>query len=418
MSRHVFLHVGDTHLCSAHPRNADRLAALDQIIAHARTVEGLAAILWPGDLYHQKSTVDDRNSLVECVRAFAALAPVLIAYGNHDSLGDLDILAKLETRWPVYVIDRPRVARFETATGVDAAAFVLPYPHKGGLVAAGVEHEQLGQDARGLLEPVFIAAAHELQGEAAAGALTLAIGHVNVGGARSSVGQPQIGREIELDPGLLARLGFIYVGLNHIHRHQEIAGAVYAGSVCRMDFGEQEIKGFIEAECVDGAWDWRFVPLDVPRQLHVEGALTRTGFTVRTVNDEPVSTGPDVPGLVLLGIDDWKDADVRCRYAFKKSEISALDVAKIHAEFAGCRSLKLDGVPELEREIRAPEVIAAPTLTAKAEACCRTMGLAVTDGLQAKLAALQTADADTLMRGVALAAEQATQPQRELTEVA
>ena len=115
-----------------------------------------------------------------------------------------------------------------------------------------------------------------------------------------STGQPQIGTEIELDPGLLARLGPIYKGLNHIHKHQAITGAVYAGSICRLDFAEMEPKGFIEIEYQrDGkTWEhrWRFVPLDVPKMIHVDGDLSRERFLIDSVDGEPVSHGPETPG--------------------------------------------------------------------------------------------------------------------------
>ena len=72
--------------------------------------------------------------------------------------------------------------------------------------------------------------------------MTLFIGHANVGGAVTSSGQPNIGREIELSPRHLDRLGPIYKGLNHVHKAQEIHGAHYPGSICRLDWGEIETK--------------------------------------------------------------------------------------------------------------------------------------------------------------------------------
>jgi hypothetical protein len=74
--------------------------------------------------------------------------------------------------------------------------------------------------------------------------LTLMIGHVNVAGAQLSNGQPSIGHEIELNPKHLDRLGDIPKLLNHIHKPQTIAGAHYAGSVCRLDYGEIEEKRY------------------------------------------------------------------------------------------------------------------------------------------------------------------------------
>lgn len=417
MSRHVILHVGDLHICSTHPRNADRLAALDQVIDAVRQIDDLAAIVIPGDLFHQKSTVEDRNALAPRLQDLAgpAGAPVVLTYGNHDAPGDLEIFDRLETHWPIYVVNRAHVLTIRTRTGIEAAIFVLRYPHKAGLVGAGVEHEQLGQTARELLEPIFIEAAATLEESAAAGALPLMIGHINVGGSTASSGQPQIGQELELDPALLARLGPIYKGLNHIHRHQTVAGAVYAGSVCRLDFGEREPKGFIEVEYQrDGAaWEhrWRFVPLDVPRMVKVVGRLTREAFTIREIDGE-TADGADASV--------WRGADIKVAYAYRKSEIGALDLAKIHAEFAEARSLVLDPQPELDHEVRAPEIAAAATLEDKVEAFCALNQIAVTDHVRACLAALQGNDSASLLAQVRTfaAAAGADEPVAQMSEVA
>jgi DNA repair protein SbcD/Mre11 len=377
---HHFLHVGDVHLQSGHPRNADRLASLAQIVAYARERDRLAAFLIPGDLFHQKSTVQDRNDLEQVLSQMAALAPVVLTPGNHDEPDGLQIFGRLRTRYPVHVVSRPQVLRLDAATGVPVAAFVLPYPHRAGLVAAGSAHASLIDEARGLLDPIFTAAAAELAEARTQGAITLMVGHVNVGGARLSSGQPNIGAEIELDPALLARLGPIYKGLNHIHVHQEIAGAVYAGSICRLDFGELEAKGFVHATFLDDeqtqSWTWQFVPLDVPAMVHIDGALTREGFT------------PDDPALVACA--PIAGADVRVRYRFTKAEADVLDIETVRAQFGDARALQLEGVPEREHEIRAPEIAAAATLDEKVIRYCERQGLPVTTGLRRKLAALQT----------------------------
>jgi DNA repair exonuclease SbcCD nuclease subunit len=247
MARHVFVHIGDAHI-GAGPRLADKLAALDQIIVwvdQAAERGELAAILWPGDLFHQKSTIEDRNVLAPRLQRLAQRAPVVLIDGNHDAPGDLEILSRLHAFYPIHVVSEPKILHVCCANGAIARLACLPYPHRGGLVSSGVAHDDLGQEARRLLEPAFMLFASELAAAQGDGAIPLFIGHVNVGGSLSSTGQPQIGREIELDPSLLARLGPVYKGLNHIHRHQELAGAVYAGSVCRMDYGENEDKGFV-----------------------------------------------------------------------------------------------------------------------------------------------------------------------------
>ena len=392
MATHRFLHIGDTHLHADH-RQGDRLAALDQIIAYGEQQSDLAAWLWPGDLFHARSTADDRNAIASRLRRMNALAPVVICYGNHDAPGDLDLFAHLAGRWPVIVQPQPHVLRLRIPTGAMASIFILPYPHRAGLVSAGTASADLVSAGQRALDAIFLDGAARLRVAESEGDLTLMIGHVNVGGSLSSVGQPQIGREIELEPALLARLGDIPKALSHIHKHQQIHDAVYAGSITRMDFGEQEDKGFVEwvYDTVippdRSSWCWRFVPLITPQQFHVEGTLDREYFEITRVNGAPADQRPE-----------WNGADVRVKYTYKKAEISTLDTAKILVEFAGCRSLKLEGIPVLEAQVRAPEVVAAVTLADKTEAFCRRAGLAWTPSLADKVDQIQADDADRLIR--------------------
>lgn len=404
---HVFVHIGDTHIGPG-DRLQDKLDALDQIIVWCEaTAErgALAAILWPGDLYHAKSTIDDRNALALRLQHLAMLAPVVVVYGNHDAPGDLDILGELAATYPIYISSRPEVLRVPTATGAVARVACLPYPHRAGLVGAGVAHDDLGQTARQLLEPQFALFADELRQADANGEIALFVGHVNVGGSLSSTGQPQIGREIELDPGILGRLdGAVYKGLNHIHKHQVVAGdTVYAGSICRQDFGENEAKGFVAVTVTGTTSEWEFIPLKVPAQHLIEGRLTRDGFDITSVDGD----SDDPAGWYFPG--KWAGADVKVRYHYHRSERSAIDLAHIYATVAGCRSLKLDPIAALEREVRAPEVAQAVTVEGKAEAYCQRRQIEWTPAIAAKLTALQQQTPESVLAAVQAMAASAGQ---------
>ena len=65
-----------------------------------------------------------------------------------------------------------------------------------------------------------------------------------------------IGQEHTLLPGIVANPAFDYVALGHIHRHQVLSEkppVVYAGSLERLDFGEEaDDKGFYLVEIGDG----------------------------------------------------------------------------------------------------------------------------------------------------------------------
>lgn len=409
--RHEFIHIGDVHIVKG-DRLQDKLASLNQIIVWAEGAAAratLAAILLPGDLFHAARSADDRifeeNTLIPVMQDLANLAPVVVVYGNHDAPGSLDVFRSLTAKHPIVIVDRPQTIRVECATGIEATIFCLPYVHKAGLVGAGVEHDALGQTARAILEPAFAVAAEELRQARDRGAIPMFIGHINVGGSISSTGQPQIGREIELDPSFLGRLdAAVYKGLNHIHKHQVVAGdTVYAGSICRQDFGENEEKGFVAVTVgvmvdtgkfepdlesdTEGA-TWEFIPLDVPAQYLVQGSLSPEGFSILSVDGNPIDS--DFPT-------SWAGADVKVKYSYKRSERSALDVAHIFAEFAGCRNLKLDQVAEMERDVRAPEVAAAVTIDAKGEAYCTRKNIAWTPTIAAKLTALQQQPAEAIL---------------------
>jgi hypothetical protein len=232
-------------------------------------------------------------------------------------------------------------------------------------------------------------AAADLVDASARGHLTLMIGHVNVAGSITSAGQPNIGREIEIGPQQLDRLGPIYKGLNHIHVAQELHGALYAGSVCRLSWGEIEAKSYLEVVfdndiAEPGAWDYLRRTIDVAPMYHVEGELTRDSFTW-LVKDGPGGGVQPAPA-------SWKGCEVRCRYKFKASEKSVLAEARVLAEFAEAARLDIEPIAQADRSPRdgATEVLAARTLEQKLAAYAHVETLA--PGVADKLAQLQRPD--------------------------
>lgn len=386
---HRFVHIGDAHV-TPEGRMGDKEDALWQIRTAGRKFAAqreLAAWLIPGDLLHTKSTIADRNFWRRYLRALLEDAPVVATYGNHDHPGDLDIFTDLKGAHPFYLASEPQIIRFTTATLKNATVACIPYPHKGGLVGAGLAPEAVGPAAQQALDAIFLGLGAELSEER--GAICFAIGHLNIGGAVASTGQPQIGREIELTPGLLARLPVGYIGLNHIHKHQVCHGAVYAGSICRMDFGENEPKGFVVAsfddkpsgipEWPNGTWSWAFHELSVPKQILASVVYERTSPT----HDQDF----------LWAVQNQAGADVRLRYEYDSAYRDQINLDELRKIFSGARSLKLEGVPVNKAEVRAPEIAAAKTLEAKVEAYCARMQIAWSDGLAAKVAALQQQEA-------------------------
>jgi hypothetical protein len=394
----TFVHIGDFH-AAAGPRNADRYQALEQIQAAGEALAArgaLGAWLWPGDLNDARMTIEDRNRLAAVLIDLARIAPVVICDGNHDLPGDLDIFEHLGGRYPIYVIHVPHCLRIELATGEDATIFVLPYPQKAGLVSAGIATGDVVSTAADLLEPIFMQAAAELETARAQGDLTLMIGHVNIAGSIASTGQPNIGHEIELNPKHLDRLGDIPKLLNHIHKPQEVAGAHYAGSVCRLNYGEAEEKSFIVLTVDAAGWSIERQPIDVAPMHHVTGVLTRAGFRFDDAEcDQRLS---------------WAGCDVRVRYTYKASEKASLDDSVIHALFSSALRLKVEGVAIADRELRAPEVAAAKTLPEKLAAYRKVAQLE--PSVASKLSILQSETPEHLLEVVAVGLAMIEQPEK------
>lgn len=387
----TFVHIGDGHL---NPRHAERLVAIDQIIAAGLELASLAAWLWPGDLFNARSTVEDRNALAARLVRMANAAPVVICYGNHDVPGDLDVFALLSAKWPIYVVSTPQVLTVPLATGRTAAIAVLPYPTRASLIMAGASADEVLTEAHATLAATVQTLGWALDDAAKNGLVPLAIGHVNVAGAVASCGQPQIGKEIELDQTMLTGLIPYYVGLNHIHQRQVIGTAQYAGSVCRMDWGETEPKSALRVDITpSGDWTSSFLDVDVPPLYHVEGTFSReTGF------DWTVKKGPDGPRQDPP--ETWDGCHVRVRYTFSAADRGLFDDTVIRAPFLAAARLVLEPIAVPDHGLRSKEVAAAHTLGEQVAAWCVANDTEATPGLLAKLGRLEHGDSQDILADV------------------
>lgn len=393
-----FAHVGDLHLDDYSDNFDDCVAALDAVIIDALSV-GVLAWFWPGDLCHKAMGIRSKNVLVSRVQQMANVAPVIIIKGNHDKDGDLDFLTELETAWPVHVINDPKTLLLDLPTGEQATVFCLPYPNKGALVAAGADVAAVAHAALDtlILNGVSEGAEHirTCSKEGRQMPYQFMLGHVSVAGSVASTGQPQIGNELEVDQATLKMFATGYVGLNHIHKHQVVSNAVYAGSLCRLDWGETERKGWIviEAEPMPSAFSWAFREIKVPARWHVEGNLTAAdGFAYE------VRKGPD--GQHEEAPESWTGDDVRVRVRYQQTESAmvALQLAGIKNLFSGARRVDVEPIVISDRQVRAPEVIAETTVKGKLQAWARLSEIPWTSELDACIELLLNTPDDQMPR--------------------
>lgn len=399
-----FVHIGDVHLHDG-PRQADRLRALGQIIREGRTLPDLGAWLIPGDLFHARSSIASRNALAEILAMMVAVAPVEIVPGNHDVPGDLDIYSLLGGQYPVHVYRTPCVETFVLAGAgrQRASVFALPYPTTAGLLAENYALPDIPAAARGALEALFIQAGDQLRRARDEGQITLCIGHANVDGAIMSTGQPVIGAEISVDQALLAHLPEdCYIGLNHIHKAQDVGRATYAGSICRLNWGEIEPKSYVVARynLAAGGLLWALSPperrpIDVAPLYHVEARLTRAG-----IEDLRVTNGPE--GGVMEMPPTWDGCEIRLRATYLQSEGLVLQDAQAQARrlFTGAVRFEFEPVCVKDHALRAPEVAGAATLPEKVAAWARVVGTTLPADVATKLEQLEATDPDLVVAAV------------------
>lgn len=431
--------IGDTHLQSTHWRNDDRLAAFDAALSAALELPHLRVIVHMGDIFHGATTPEDRLAAADRLERAAKHVAVIEVEGNHGKPLDTAIYSRLRTQSGIYVCTQPEVIH---VAGVLFA--VLPYPSKAAMVAAGATRDaqvQIAHDAFDLMAMEDSAG----QWQAWDGPKML-IGHLTIRGAVTSVGQPLVAAELEMDPLTLARYGDCPKVFGHIHKHQVVGDAVYVGSSCRMDWGETERKGWLLVDFHNSRsakpWThrWQFKELPVPPMYHVQGTLSRNVFEwqVRKGPDGPVDTLPDgrikchdcgghtaaAPQGGLFDVTDedttggapicctcngqgelvdWTGCDVRVRAKYPQSErLVHGDTKEILARrFPNARYSDIELIAVQSRELRAPEVAAATTVEEKLKVMARLDGTQwVGDVERCATLLLSTEDGDAVVADV------------------
>ncbi len=130
-----------------------------------------------------------------------------------------------------------------------------------------------------------------------------------------------------------------YVALGHVHKHQIIKhtkpAIVYAGSLERVDFGEErEDKGFVHVELSRGNTKYSFRSINPRPFVTLDLNLTTASNPTKTVVD--AITESLIPGSVL-----------RIRYKIKQEQLTQLDEKAIRQAAAGTLIVRLLP-PEIE----------------------------------------------------------------------
>jgi len=289
----------------------DFLSALDQVIDYA--IENKVDLaLFCGDAYktREPSQTQQREFAKRINRLSTANIPIFLLVGNHDlpnAIGratTTEIFDTLAVK-NVYVSNRPDIYHIPTASGT-VQVVSLPWLRRSALLskedARNLNFEQIKQRLQQVLTNIITTSIARLDPTLPA----ILAAHVWVTGAQvGSESLMAIGQEPALLLSNVAQPAFDYVALGHIHKHQVLTDpstegppVVYAGSLERVDFGEEnDEKGFYMVEIVpDPATGNRqvsfdFHPVNCRRFLTINVALEEhdvdpTATVLRTIAEQ------------------------------------------------------------------------------------------------------------------------------------
>jgi exonuclease SbcD len=354
------LHVGMENYGKLDPatgtssRTRDFLDRLDEVVEYGLSRKADLAI-FAGDAF--KTRDPDPTQQREFARRIKRLAdhtPTLLLVGNHDLPGtvskatSLDIYHVLDIP-NVMVGNKPEARLVETASGPVFLAW-MPYPSRNRLL---VDEEHKGKSLPELeqaLRDVVTRYIREFSEQAALqDAPRILAGHFTISGSVfGSERTVMLGSDVAVLKSAVADPAWDYVALGHIHKHQnltqgeaDVPPVVYAGSLERIDFGEEsEPKGFCVAEISRGRAEVEFVPVRARpfRTIRVD---------VRTENPPT----PAVLEAVALRKPELAGAVVRVIVSMTGSQAGLLDERAIHKAAEGASHLGIQ--QEIHEEARA-----------------------------------------------------------------
>ena len=343
------LHLADVHIgmenygrlnpsTGLNTRLEDFLATLDEAVDRA-IAERVDAAVIAGDVYKSRdpSPTHQREFARRVLRLIRANIQVVMVPGNHDTpsaMGratSLDIFRTLELPG-VTVLRRIESARIETRSG-PLQVVSLPWLTRSTFLADDEFKNLPLEELLARMMEVAEERLGRLTAELDSSIPTALVGHAHVFGAR--VGAERLltlGNDPMLNVSALDLPNVGYIALGHIHKHQAVVtgkvSAVYAGSINRVDFSEEdETKGFVLVELQTGSGEWEHVPVKARPFLTIK-AEPLTDAPTDEVVKSILKAGPRVDGAVI-----------RLQLKGPRARLQAIDEREVHRHLASAHYL-------------------------------------------------------------------------------
>ncbi len=308
-------------------RLGDFLRTYDELVDYAID-SGVDLVLFCGDAYKSRdpSQTHQREFARRIARLSDAGIPTFLLVGNHDTpqvmaqATALEIFPTLNVA-DVHIGDRLQTYVVETRDG-PLQVVALPWIKRSDFLATGAARGMTHGEINEAIEQ-GISRAIQAQVESLNTCIPAVLaGHVTI--SQSTLASEQtmmLGHDHVLMSSNVALPQFEYVALGHIHRHQVLNQnpyVVYAGSLQRVDFGEEkDDKGF----CV--------IDLDpsLPRGSRLTGFEFVTNgarrFLTIDVKIDPDDDDPTATVIEAIESEDLSEAIVRLRLSLP-AELEAL----------------------------------------------------------------------------------------------
>jgi exonuclease SbcD len=313
------LHISDWHVGAALyrcDRSGDHEAVLEETIALARGHEP-DLVLHTGDVFD--ALMPGHRAMrqaVDALQRLAEVAPVVVIAGNHDHPRLFEVFERLVgPTAPVTFVARVRrpadggVVERETTAGERLRIAAVPFVHQNRFV------DWFGDDLR-----IHATYADKLRainrvlhdalvdGYDASADVLLFAAHLHIAGAVLGGSERRVHVTQEYATGADALPAVSYAALGHIHKPQDVTGAVtaaYAGSPLALDFGERdEQKSVVLVDCEPGRpAQLTRLPLTGARPLRLlRGPVDEVEAAARLVGEAivkvVVETAEPVDGIV------------------------------------------------------------------------------------------------------------------------
>ncbi|MBN2389327.1 MAG: exonuclease subunit SbcD, partial [Anaerolineae bacterium] len=280
--------------------------------------------------------------------------PTVLLVGNHDvpvmeqRASSIEIFATLDVPH-VTVAARPDLLHIQTRHG-SLQLVTIPYPVRQRLLTRE-QFRQMRQEA--LDRAVSEAVVSLIEGFATRldpQVPAVLAGHFSVDSAHwGSERNIMIGRDVAIPISALIDATWDYVALGHIHQHQDLnAGnvppVVYAGSLERVDFGEEkQPKGFCWVEVQRGATTWRYVEVQARPFVTIRVDVRREADPLRAA-ERIVADHDLTEAVVRLVVQMTPEQEPRLRDADLSPLLAGAFFAQINRDVERTTRDRLDGL--------------------------------------------------------------------------